>query len=323
MQLPVHGKLCKDIGRISRCAGRHFLIDIVVAESHVVIRSVRLRKYRKIVVCYFCDRILALVDLMPDFMGNSPSKVRPACQPPVFIYRRLLCKNQILHGIPFDTNVVAARIHERSGEHLHIADVQMPGWDPVLLDHGCICPFRELVRQTFVLIEQFHHLIHRVHGVCHPSCLIPISKSGEDLRGRRGNHHMIQHNICCIVNAGLIVVRIQCEEEKLLSMVFVMVLFQLCAIRFQLFYIGAHKLLTFRLICHTVQVQHRNPCTAIDSDSVLLPGIVSGILYVESTAFFHIRGYNLRNGDDISPDVQIDRLRKLIGFSMLLRHNEL
>ena len=75
MKLPVHGKLRKHIGCSSHCARSHFFINIIIGKAYGIIAVRGFSKLREIVVCDFRVSVASLVDIVADFMGNSPAKI--------------------------------------------------------------------------------------------------------------------------------------------------------------------------------------------------------------------------------------------------------
>ena len=151
VELPVQCQLCEYIGGSSYRIGGHLLIDLIVLETDGVIGILRTAKERKIVVGYFRDGIGTLVDIMPDFMGNSPAKQAAALIFPVVgAHRHTFGKPG--YRTPFNSHMITGGIHKCAGKHSHVSDIQM------LNRHAVGCRRTVIRTQPLVLVKQMKHL---------------------------------------------------------------------------------------------------------------------------------------------------------------------
>ena len=163
MKLPVHAKLCKYIARIPFRAGGYLLKHLRILKAHRIIAILGLRQHGEVIIGHLRMGIGALVDLMPNLMGDSPAIVLAA-----YIFSILSRHRHTAHHsgrlIPLNANVIACRIHKGSCKHLHITDVQIPIGQMVLIYNAAVGSLGKGIGQALVLIKQSHHAVHGLYG---------------------------------------------------------------------------------------------------------------------------------------------------------------
>ena len=321
MKLPVHAKLGKYVGASALCAGRNLLVYIIILEAHAVVAVLSLRQHRKVIVGNLGYGISALVNAMPDLMGNAPPEVSAALVSALAVRRHRHGGYHACAGIPFNANVIAGGIHECPGEHPLVTDVQMAlRYLVQRLFSACV--------QALVLIEQVHHAFHRIHGIqdllrllLHAAASRPI----QNLLCRQGEHHGIQENVRSSQDTVLRIIIICHLAVPGACMEHLMLVGNLSHKCLQLHYINLGPCQPLLPVRHPVQIQPGNLHAAADAHRVPVSCVVPRILDIKRTAGFHARvGPYLGNRDLVGTHLQIcDGLAHGTGFRVVLCRHQL
>ena len=160
---------------------------------------------------------------------------------------------------------------------------------------------RRLV-QALVLIEQIHLVLHGLHG-CQQS-LCPLfrrsgSRAGQQLLGRKREHHGIQKDIRRAQNTVRLGVSVIHMSVSAVLMHLGMLILHLAYKRIQSFHIGRRTPQPLCLIRHPVQIQPGYLYAAADPDSVsVICTAVPRILDVQRAPGFYACGTGyFRHGD--------------------------
>ena len=209
MKLPVHTKLREHIACPALGARSHFLIDLGILEAHISIALMCLGKHGKVIVSNLSHGICALVDTVPDLMGDAPAKILTAHVLSSFVGHHRHSAHHTACGAPADTDVVARSVHKRFRKHPLVADILMPLGNLVYRLRGVLI-------QPLVLIEQVHHILHGIHGIQHllsTHLRRAAACAGQNLRCRQREHHGIQKDIGSSQNTGLSVISVLIHQS--------------------------------------------------------------------------------------------------------------
>ena len=312
VQLPVESQLREHIAGMTGGAAGHLAVDGVVAETHAL---AGLGNLGEIVVGNFRHGIAALVDVVADLMGDAPAEEVAALVAAVLLHNDGVAFSQAGYRTPADADVVARRVHERAGKHTHIADVQVLGRQTVLI------PGARQIGQALMLVEQRHHLVHSVHGVEQALGFVsrgPAAQARQQLADRYRVHHLVQHHIGGVEDAGL------CVVGAVVAVELAMPGFQFRGVGFHRFHIGRDTGFALGGIVNAVEIQHGHLFAAADAHRVTVIGTVTGELHVQGAAVLGIKGNQFGNADLVAADLELDRSgNHLSRFGVVLGGNQL
>ena len=145
--------------------------------------------------------------------------------------------------------MISACVHTCSGEHSHIADIQIAAGNVIFLNYSRSRSLCKRAVKSLVLIEKRHHFFH---GFDCARKLLRLPGSSQillNLACRNGEHHMVHQNICLVQNTVSLII--------IFRMLFIMQVLKLCRVSIQLVYISLDACKTLFSL-NAVYVQHRN-----------------------------------------------------------------
>ena len=123
MELPIHTQLCCYIGASADCARGYLFIDIFVGKSHSRIAVLSLCKLCIVIVGDFGNGIASLIYAVSYFVGNAPAEITAAYISSVLIGNKRSAVYHTRTLSPFNTDMIACRIHKCTAEHSLITDI--------------------------------------------------------------------------------------------------------------------------------------------------------------------------------------------------------
>ena len=322
MKLPVHSQLGKYIRSASLRTRSHLLVNLVILEPHTVICLFRLGKHGKIVISDLRNRIAALVDAVSDLMRNPPSEIISTLVSSLWICRQRITGYHTRRGTPFDSDVVAGRIHKCPRKHPLVPDVQMPGRIGVFHIHRRSIRFLGILCQSLMLIEQMHHVLHRLRRRQDPFCI--SSGPFQNLRCRKGKHHRIKHHIRCPQYAFALFIITVHRSQLGAFMQLLMLCLHALYICLQFFHICLRTFLPLGRVSHLIQIQKRDFRAAAHTYRILVRSTAACILHIQRAPGLALNRGKLWNRNIISSDLQVRRLLEhRAGLRMILCRDQL
>ncbi|CDC50260.1 unknown [Clostridium sp. CAG:58] len=132
MELPVHGQLHRPVRRLSPGSRGGLFKYVLVLEPQGIIGIPGLGQQRIVVIGHLCHRVGPFVDLVADLMGKPPAEQAAGLIPSLCVRNHGLSVYHFFKLGPLDADVEASGVHEGTGKHPLVADIQTAGRYPVV-----------------------------------------------------------------------------------------------------------------------------------------------------------------------------------------------
>ena len=179
----------------------------------------------------------------------------------------------------------------------------MSGRIGILYVHRGAVRFLCVRSQSFMLIEEMHHALHRFRR--RHDILCASSASFQDLRCRKREHHSVQHHIRCSQYTFAFCILIFHGTQFGFLVKLLVLRLHLVYICFQFIHIFLRTCKLFVSVCHLIQVQEGHFRASAYTNRILIRRAAARILHIQRTSGFPFYCGKLRNRNIISSNLQV------------------